>query len=93
MDLHFLDIYGKMKLTSCAIKEHGEMESLQHQQRSDPLKRKTLCGTRTSFMQVIVTVSLKYLISCPAPKIKQISFIFSVEMWNSLQDSSLIVFS
>lgn len=68
------------------------MESLQHQQRSDPLKRKALCGARTSFMQVIVTVSLKYLISCPAPKIKQISFIFSVEMWNSLQDSSLIVF-
>lgn len=56
------------------------MESLQHQQRSDPLKRKALCGARTSFMQVIVTVSLKYLVSCPAPKIKQISFIFSVEM-------------
>lgn len=90
MDLHFLDIYGKSKLTYCAIKELGEMESLQHQQQSDPLKRKALCGARTSFMQIIVTVSLKYLISCP--KIKQISFIFSVEMWNSLQDSSLIVF-
>lgn len=56
------------------------------------LKRKALCDLRTSFMQVIVTVSLKYLISCPSPKIVEIPFIFSVGMWNSLKDSSLIVF-